>query len=236
MSLQVVVPYLAGMWCLEDLIETFGQSDVPVLMVDNSPGSDCTGREFPPNIQVQSFPENIGASAAWNLALAKGADQTLIVSQWVRFAPMEHNRRIGSWGLDHIARGIRKHANEWGCTFGDQGYHLISIGRRLVEAVGTFDENLFFYGNDDDYEHRMALAGVRGRQGTWGDYRDSGVYSISFGAHKRGASTGWEERSERVAPYYYDKWCSGRGKYPGDYLTPFNRPGWTVRDWPPVVR
>lgn len=252
-DLQVVVPYRAStgrplVWVLEDLLESCGPSQVPILIVDNSDDSDLSQpgipflgpnadpARFPTNIEVVTRPENIGASAAWNLGLRRGADQTLIVSQWVRFSPAEFSRRQPSWGLDHVAAGIRDRASIYGLTFGDQGYHCISIGRATVTQVGEFDENLWFYGNDDDYVHRLDLAGIRGLLPDWGDWRDTGIWTMAFAAHKRGASTIDHDRSQRAVPYYYRKWCSTPDKHPGDYPTPFNDPTMTLRDWPPVDR
>ena len=229
MRLQVVVPYLAAPWCLEDLLESFGASNVPVLVVDNSSESYCSDPRipFPGNVEIVSHPENIGASAAWNLGLERGADQTLIVSQWVRFSPMEHSRRPASWGLNHIARGIEQRANAYGLTFGDQGYHLVCVGRRCVETIGTFDANLYFYGNDDDYIRRQDLAGFRHAIPDWGS---SGAYSVTFGANKRGAHPVDAERTKVASDYYRRKW--GPSFY--DYTRPFNNPDNRLSYWPPV--
>jgi hypothetical protein len=252
-SLQVVIPYRASagrplVWVLEDLLESFGPSTVPILIIDNSDDSDLSqpgvpflGEKtdhdrFPSSIEVDTRPENIGASAAWNLGLRRGADQTLIVSQWVRFSPAEFPRRQPSWGLDHVAEGIRQRASRYGLTFGDQGYHCISIGRATVDLIGEFDENLWFYGNDDDYVHRMDLAGIRGQIPDWGDWRESGIWTMAFGAHKRGASAIDEQRSNEAVPYYYRKWCSSPDRHPGDYPTPFNNPGNPLAYWPSVRR
>lgn len=233
--LQVVCPYLSTPWCLQDMLESFGESDVPVLIVDNSPNSEA--KNIPgtdaPNVEIVERPKNIGSSAAWNIGLNKGADQTLIISQWVRFSPMEHSRRPASWGLNHIAKGIKEKASPYGLTFGDQGYHLISIGRKTVEAIGLFDENYRCYGNDDDYVHRMDLADIKKHFPDWGDWRDSGAYSVAFGAQKRGGYDG--NLNFKANENYYDrKWTSVPGQYPGDYKHPFNDPTKGLDYWPEV--
>src|ERR1035441_2217512 len=156
-SIQVVTPYLGVEWALQDMLVSFGESDIPVLIIDNSPDSDLTPRPWymPPNVTIETFPQNIGVSASWNKGLAKSADQTLIVSQWVRFSPAEFQQRPLSWGLNHVARMMGAFANEYGMTFGDQGYHCISIGRETVNRIGYFDENFKVFGNDDDDSHRI---------------------------------------------------------------------------------
>lgn len=222
MTTQVVVPYLTHNWCLMDMLKSFGSSDIPILIVDNSENNDCANQDLiylPPelNIEVQHYGKNIGVSASWNKGLEKGADQTIILSQWVRFAPAELPWRKDPWGLDHIANGINEHATEYGLEFADQGYHIMSIGRKTVETIGTFDENFVVFGGDDDYQHRRSLAGIRDLMGIWADYKDSGVHSIAFGAHKISGRIdqvkGWDSTD-----YYISKW----GSVPGHFDHPFN--------------
>lgn len=147
MSLQVVIPYLVHPWALVDCIESMGRTDVPVLVVDNSKDSEAASLPLPwkwqgGNVSYTAMSRNIGIAAAWNLGIDRGADQTLICSQWVRFAPAEFPRReLAPWGMDHIARGIEEHGTEYGCTLAEQGFHLISVGRALVDRIGVFDEN-----------------------------------------------------------------------------------------------
>lgn len=234
MTLQIVIPYLAMPWALEDCIESMGKTDVPVLVVDNSTDKDAQRLALPGNVEIEMPRGNAGISAGWNMGLDKGADQTLIVSQWVRFAPMEYPRREGiAWGMDNLAGIIKKHANEYGLTFGDQGYHLICIGRETVKQIGRFDENFLAYGEDDDYHHRMDLAGIR--LPDFGDYKKSGVYSIAFGAQKRNGGESIDTcHQSRIKEYYDFKWCSSADKHPGDYKTPFNNPDVGLGYWPEV--
>ena len=87
-ELQVVIPYLSTLWCLQDCILSFGASTVPVMIVDNSPDGDAVGSNWPSNVAVvHRNGINIGISASWNLGLDIGADQTLLMSQTVRLAP-----------------------------------------------------------------------------------------------------------------------------------------------------
>lgn len=234
MKLQVVIPYLDCAWALEDCIESMGETHVPVLVVDNSENKDTLKMKFPGNVTVERPTCNIGISASWNRGLKQFADQTLIVSQWVRFAPMEYPRREKIlWGMDNLAKGIEARASEYGLTFGDQGFHLISIGSKTVETIGYFDEMFLAYGEDDDYHHRMVLANIKNRLPDWGDHTENSVYSIAFGAHKRGKGID-TCMSAREKDYYSLKWCSVPFEYPGDYKTPFNNPDVGLDYWPEV--
>lgn len=185
-DLQVVIPYLWMKWCLEDVIESCGDTDIPILIIDNSPESDTDSPRFqnlPSNVTIEKFPENIGVSAAWNRGLRLGHDYTLICSQMVRFASMDIQRRKEPYGLNIVARYIEDYGDEYGLNFGDQGFHLICIGKATVDKVGLFDENIFSYGNDDDYWRRMQLAGIEFK-GLPGEQLKE-IYSIGWAAHNR---------------------------------------------------
>lgn len=242
-KLQVVIPYLSCPWALEDWFDAAGELDLAeVLVIDNSPHSDVIhlgleGR----GVKVHYHPDNIGISASWNQGIREAQRNSLhhilISSQWVRMRPMEYGRRVEDSGLSHIARGVHKHANQYGLTFGDQGYHFICITQALVDKAGYFDENFLAYGEDDDYHHRLDLLNIT--LADWGDYRETGLYSIAFGALKRTPDIDrvfLRSRQGKMRDYYAHKWCSPGTDYPGDYLTPFGNPDHPVSYWPEVVR
>lgn len=231
MIIQLVIPYLTQAWCLDDMLNSFGSSDVPILLIDNSENNDLANKDLiylPPhlNIEVQHYGRNIGVSAAWNRGIEKGADQTLIVSQWVRFAPAELPWR-GTKGLDHVAEGIERLGNEYGLEFADQGYHCISIGRKTIDTIGVFDPNFTVFGNDDDYQHRRELAGIRHLMPCWSDYNESGVHSIAFGIHKRTGALDNVKGADSTQ-YYLKKW----GSVPGNFEHPFNDEANGLDYWP----
>lgn len=237
MKLQVVIPYLAQLWCLKDCVNSMGESDVPVLIVDNSADNEVSRLELPPNVEVQHFGGNVGVSAAWNIGLRKAADQTLLLSQWVRFAPAELEwRKEKPWGLNHVAAGMEKYGTEYGMEFAGQGYHCISIGRKTVDTIGYIDPNLPIFGNDDDYQHRRHLANIIHLMGIWGDHNESGVHSIAFAVHQQNGTLNkrldnFNTNSDQ-ANYYSRKWCSIPYNYPGDYTHPFNNPEYGLDYFP----
>ena len=240
MKFQVVIPFLDLRWMLEDCLWSLGESDVPILIVDNSINQETKDPGFRDLVskrgvdpEYEYFNENIGIAASWNRGLMRGADQTIIMSQTVRLAPAELPRRKEPWGLDHLCQMTEAYANEYGCTFGDQGYHLISIGKKTVDTIGYFDENFLAYGEDDDYGHRQNLAGiVMGGLHMGGEMEQLGAFSIAFAVHQRMKTIHPPTRG--IRDYYSHKWCSVDGEYPGDYKTPFNNPDKGLDYWPKV--
>lgn len=231
-ELVVVIPFLSSFWVLDDCIKSFGDSSVPVLIVDNSKDREAATAEWPDNVEVHDNGGiNKGIAAGWNNGLDKGADQTLVMSQTVRLAPAELNRREEPWGLDFLAEGIKKHASEYGLTFGDQGFHLMSIGRKTVEKIGRFDENFYAYGEDDDYGHRMNMAKIHFPD--WGDYKETGVHSIAFSIQKKipSAVEIMQSGQSRIKEYYDFKWGA---PHPGTYDHPFNDHTKGLDFWPEV--
>lgn len=231
-DIQIVIPALSLPWCVEDCIESMGETDIPVLVVDNSEDQEISkyaDGKFPKNVSVVNQGGNIGIAASWNLGLNCGKEHTLICSQTVRFAHAEYPRRTGEWGIEPIANAIKSRSNEYGLTFGDQGFHLISIRSKTVDEIGEFDENFIAYGEDDDYGHRMNLAGI-----SFGSVQDiSGFWSIGYGIQKRMNDTikRMNINKSRMTDYYTHKWGD---PHPGTFNTPFNNPNNGLDYWPEV--
>lgn len=234
-GIVAVIPYLSTYWMLQDCLDSMGDTDIPVIVVDNSKDAEVVAdaENLPKNVRVYRHPSNcnIGISAAWNVGLQENVEQCLIVSQSVRFAPAELSRRTEKMGLNWIAKNIEEKASPFGLTFGDQGFHLISIGRATIERIGYFDENFLAYGEDDDYKHRMDLAGIV--MPDWGDYRESNVQSIAFAVQKRNGAIKTDTAS-RIKEYFNFKWCSSPDMHPGDYQHPFNDHTKGLDFWPEV--
>lgn len=222
-------------WLVDDCIQSMGETDIPVLIVDNSEDREIMrslAGSIPDNVSINYYGTNLGIAAGWNKGLEESADQTLIVSQTVRFAPAEHPRRKNGWGLGRVAEIIENHASPHGMTFGDQGYHLISIGKKTVEEIGYFDENFLAYGEDDDYGHRMNLAGISlPDYSRFGDIND--FHSIAFAVQKRIPKSveAMTKNRSRIRDYYTHKWGE---PHPGSFKTPFNNPDNPLSYWPEV--
>lgn len=228
-SLLVVIPYLVHPWALEDCLESMGSSSEGVLVVDNSrtkdarPVVEAIAARGGVRANVVAPAGNIGIAASWNLGLAQGADQTIVCSQWVRFAAAElPRRRDGAWGLDYFAGGTRDHATPYGCTFAEQGFHLISVGSALVDAIGYFDHAFRAYGEDDDYRWRMELAGLGGAMGCW---PTPNVFSIGYGIAKRTPGVLGPAPDRLDSGHYWRlKWGTEGSHERGGYQTPFGNP------------
>lgn len=222
---QVVIPFLSFPWSLHDLIDSMGKLTCPILIVDNSPGSDTQhlnqGNQldgpFYSNIEYVHYPQNYGVAGSWNLGLAKGADYTLVLSCAVRFTKP----------LSEVLNQIPGQARDTMAIY--EGYHMFAISRKLVERIGYFDENFYpAYGEDADWGRRLDLAGIRPDS-----FYDAGNTTIGSGLNKRSGTWAWDSSAlnvGRMESYLYHKW----GGPPYCYDTPFGNPNNPLSYWPPV--
>lgn len=123
-----------------------------IIVVDNS--TDLLNFSgYAPGMCV-SIGRNIGVAAAWNYGvdavLYSGADYLVIVSTSVEFTETGGCEWAAHLGDDPN-----------GLEATDLGWHLIAIGRPVLETIGGFDERFFAYYEDNDFLHRMELAGFR---------------------------------------------------------------------------
>lgn len=221
MDIQVVIPYLSFPWSLHDCVASMGKSDIPILVVDNSPNSGTKnlnqGNQLDEykNIEYVYYPKNYGVAGSWNMGIAKGAAYTLIVSTSVRFGK----------SLNEVAELIPERAGKTMCIY--EGYHMFAISKRLVDKVGTFDENFYpAYGEDQEFGHRLDLVGIYPQS-----YYDMGNTTIGSGIQKRSGLWDWDRiNTGRMDDYYVHKW----GSHPGHFKTPFNNPDNPLSYWPKV--
>lgn len=123
-----------------------------IILVDNSPlGLNVS--PYTPSMVV-SHGHNIGIAASWNYGvewvLYAKADYLVIVSTSVEFTGT--GGRLWAAHLGDDPRGLE--AN-------DLGWHLVAIGRPILEKIGSFDERFFAYYEENDFLRRMLLAGLR---------------------------------------------------------------------------
>src|ERR1039458_4503878 len=137
---QIVIPYLNFPWSLHDLIESMGEIVCPILVVDNSPGSDTKNlhngnqldrEDYDKYIEYVHYPQNYGVPGSWNLGVAKGADYTLILSTSVRFTK----------SLSEVLNKIPEQAGKQIAIY--EGYHMVAIHRDVFDKIGNFDENFY---------------------------------------------------------------------------------------------
>lgn len=208
MTAVVVLPAMAPEWAVET-IDSLRELErtTSLVVVDNGPGlgADVAGRVW----RYHRTGENLGVPASWNMGvdavLECDASHLVIVSEAIIFGPDGG----ASW-LDELEQhplGMLSHA---------PGFHLIALGRPVLERVGRFDESFFpGYYEDNDYLRRMELAGFgRPPRSTAMCFRDrgtahtlkSGLVEVEFGP---------------LTEHYLRKW----GGPPGHELfsTPFDR-------------
>ena len=102
-------------------------------------------------VVVDNTVTNRGVAASWNIGIremyARDADWLIIISAALRFGE--------AGGLDML-REIDKHQDALVCQ--GLGWHFIAFSRRIIDAVGLFDENFYpAYFEDNDYGRRISL-------------------------------------------------------------------------------
>jgi glycosyltransferase involved in cell wall biosynthesis len=224
--------------CLESI------KDKNVLLIDNSGNRECEVFEKQYGFQVEYQSENIGLARAWNIGLKKGHDWTFVVSSSMLFnKPFSH--------IIEMLKGFN------GVMFRTQhGWHLCGINKKLVSAIGYFDENFYPYNFDDcDWDHRCLLLEEQlindpesDVSVSWRDYFPhpnapiSYVMRISAEAAEvdvicqvDGGATidGLKINIDGVHDYFKSKWGGDRTREGwGEYKYPFNDPTKSLDYWP----
>jgi GT2 family glycosyltransferase len=120
------------------------------LIVDNGGSCPISG----PNIEVFRPGRNIGVAASWNWFIENTKDFCIIANDDIEFWP------------DTTERMIQKmeEGNEFVWVYlGLNGFSCFLLKHSLVRRIGKFDESIspgYGYFEDNDYHHRMAMAGV----------------------------------------------------------------------------
>lgn len=208
-----------GVPCINrpDLLGEFLRSidtDWPVLVIDNSTGTEVSAVAWEMDRDVVLMPSNLGVAASWNFLI-----RTHPAEAWWCIANAD--TVLGPGDLERLAEEMAKPGPRWVGVNGD--WRVFGINAECVQQVGWFDENFVpIYCEDADYERRCELAGVE-------------VYHIPGGARHFGSasiSSGFEQANTRTYPanvaYYREKW-GGPVRQPV-YTSPFNRGG-PVSEW-----
>lgn len=197
-------------------------------------------------IVVDNTVTNRGVAPSWNIGIRemyrRNADWTIIISAGVRFGK--------SGGLDLVA-AMDQNPDAL-CVEADKpsrptpnvegfGWHLLAFHRRVFDAIGLFDENIWpAYGEDTDYHYRL--------QRVYGgfDYRAPEFWPlVDVDAYLEGASHGVglghvHTDGHGQKEYYVRKWggsLSGFGDGHSEWEHPFNNPANPINYWPcPTAR
>ncbi len=173
---------------------------------------------------VDNTATNIGVSASWNLGVEamyeEGTDWLVIISASMIFCTADGGKAF----LAELVDADTNVAIEAGHGI---GWHCIAFPRRVFDAIGRFDNNLSYYG-DNDWAHRMSLAfGLDPPY--WHKANNTGLAFQGF-AHGIDLA-GVRPDNDRLFGYYRDKWGSGPGG--GEHFDhPFNDGAHGVDWWP----
>lgn len=193
--------------------------------------------------------ENRGVSWAWNQVLGARANDhhrwKFVISDDVTFRPGSMKNIVArvNHDLDDPASS-NKCMIMPPCQFSKGHYWAFAYLMRCIDTIGTFDENIVLYGEDDDMQHRAA------RLGLIVDMIERAAapeMEIIHGDNPHlGYVTGIQEEINNgfLAPilrrqchesphcYYAFKWGGPlHQERPGG--TPYNS-GWSWKDWMPV--
>lgn len=114
-----------------------------------------TGRGAGQTFLVHRHPENLGCAGSWNAGLKAFFEEGF---EWVLISNDDIEFKEGS--IDAFRRAMEKGADlSYSPT---ESLACFAIHRRVVDSIGFFDENFWpAYHEDEDYAHRMRLAGLR---------------------------------------------------------------------------
>lgn len=217
--------------------------DKNVLIIDNSGRRECKIFERLYGFQVEYQSENIGIPRSWNIGLKKNHEWTFIVSSSMLFyQPFSHIINM----LDDFKGVVFRTDHAW---------HCIGINKKIVDAVGYFDENFYpGYFEDCDWDHRVRMLEDQFITNNESDlaisWRNqfmhfntpiSYVMRISAGTAKidarcqqDGAATvdGLYVNIDGVHDYFKEKWGGNKTREGwGEYKYPFNDPSKPLSYW-----
>ena len=192
------VPTLTRKDLLYDMLSSIDAKVGTLLIVDN--GDQDFGEMWVPAIdrlRVADLGSNLGVAASWNLAIKAGFrhEWVMIVSDDVKFPPGALSEFAALSGPDKVV--LSSSWPHW-CAF--------TIGMRVVQDVGLFDENFYpAYFEDTDYERRLDDAGISVHHGPEVMHKNSSTLNTR-GKHFTNANTASFDANHR---YITRKWSTG---------------------------
>ena len=222
----VVVPFIGPDWVIDGLLE---QVEVDLfgrfLFIDNTPtGSLKDSSRHRLHIygaEVVHRPENAGFAGSVNLGLRRGHEQTIVCSASVRF-PAGFRRWLEEASAAVTPMGL----------FTLLSWHLLSLGRPLVERLGYLDENFYPCELEDiDYMWRMIVAGSLHDEDQGGVGRPRPMSCSRAGLNLSTADHRFKQNGPALSAYYDRKW----GGHPEVFRAPFDNAANPLGYWPPAT-
>jgi GT2 family glycosyltransferase len=153
----LIVPVLCGPVLLHRMLASIDFPVDELVIIDNGHVLP-PGRQVVENVQrthVITMPNNLGVSGSWNIGI-KGtpyAPWWMIVNFDVVFLPGTLQSMAEQSDPDVLLLGYGE--PDWQYRFA-----CFTVGERVVESIGLFDERFFpAYWEDHDYERRAAMQG-----------------------------------------------------------------------------
>lgn len=191
-------------------------------------------------IVIDAWRNNRGVSGAWNEGMKRaynmGYRYAIISNDDLKFTPGSLRAiydtlvetGAGTVSPNQVRLPIRQHSFENEGLREGADFFCFGIDiDQVVETAGWFDQQFYpAYFEDNDMHHRMNLSGVKGYIRTDIDVIHEGSMTQKFDRHNPNVTT---EKFEAHRGYFRKKW----GGEPGQeaFITPFNEPDLTVRDW-----
>lgn len=131
-----------------------------IFIIDNSGSADSLPYiqdiVYPThNVHIMPMSENLGTSAAWNWALQHYKHDPFVIL-------MNDDVELDTYALERLVSAAQSstHALLFGNTHSGVTFNLCLLKTNAYEAVGPFDETFRpIYFEDDDYVHRLKIAG-----------------------------------------------------------------------------
>jgi len=166
----------------------------------------------------------LGVAESWNLIMTANPK-----AEYWEFSGSDIRFSIGD--LAKIDQYVRDHLH-YVTMPANWGHSLFAVTAEGRDRIGEFDENFVpAYSEDQDHMYRVKLAGAE-----WADV--PGIRAIHGEPPLWGSSTVWSdpvllEQCKVAQPnnleYYARKWGGRPGKE--TYVTPYNNPNLTLKDW-----
>jgi GT2 family glycosyltransferase len=209
----MMVPTLTRKDLLYDLLSTLDVRVGTLLVVDN--GSQDFGEMWLPavdHLRLVNLGANLGVAASWNLGIKAGFqhDWVMVVSDDVTMPRGALAEFAALSGEDRIV--LSSTWPHW-CAF--------TIGMRVVQQVGLFDENFYpAYFEDTDYERRLTDAKIAPVYGPEVLHKNSSTLKTQ-GRHFTKANTVSFDANQS---YIQNKWGDGHAE-------PWDPYRWRLLTW-----
>lgn len=219
-GIPFIIPCLNRFDMFTETIETVDTAIVPVV--------------------IDAWRHNRGVSGAWNEGMQRVLDMggrwAIVSNDDLKYTPGAIKElyltlietKAGTVSPNQVRLPQRQHSFEQeGLREGADFFCFAIDIEQVVEQAGWFDQQFFpAYFEDNDMHRRMNLAGVKSYIRTDIDVIHEGSMTQKFDKHNPNVSS---ERFEAHKGYFRKKW--GGEPTEATYLTPFNEPDLTVRDW-----